>query len=72
MRRKPVRLRGHHFICLQFFRGEGYSEEFIESLDALLTRLSAEPAQAVDVADDVCAACPDLGASRRNVPVRSE
>jgi hypothetical protein len=58
---KPLRLRGHHFICLQFFRGEGYSEEFVESLTALLARLTTEPAEAVDTADDVCATCPELG-----------
>ena len=57
----PVRLRGHHFICLQFFRGEGYSEEFVASLAGLLERLATEPAEAVAVADDVCAACPELG-----------
>ena len=57
-----IRLRGHHFICLQFFRGEGYSDEFVASLTALLDRLATEPAEAVAVADDVCAACPELGA----------
>jgi hypothetical protein len=60
----PVRLRGHHLICLQFFRGEGYSDEFVENLTALLARLATAPAEVVTVADDVCAACPDLSADK--------
>ena len=27
-----IRLRGHHFICLQFYRGEGYSAAFVSNL----------------------------------------
>ncbi|MBI5231717.1 MAG: DUF1284 domain-containing protein [Coriobacteriales bacterium] len=57
-----VRLRGHHLICLQFFRGEGYSEDFVENLTAALSRLENEPATVVEGADDVCAACPSLSA----------
>jgi len=58
----PVRLRGHHLVCLQFFRGEGYSEEFVANLTGLLGRLATEPALVVADADDVCTACPELGA----------
>jgi uncharacterized protein len=64
MRANPVRLRGHHFVCLQFFRGEGYSEEFVANLTALLDRVATEPALVVADADDVCAACPELGPDR--------
>jgi len=59
-----ARLRGHHFICLQFFRGEGYSDAFVANLTALLERVAAEPALVVADADDVCAACPELGPDR--------
>jgi hypothetical protein len=57
----PVRLRGHHLICLQFYRGEGYSAEFVENLDHVLERAVAEPVLVIEGADNVCAACPDLG-----------
>ena len=60
----PVRLRGHHFICLQFFRGEGYSEEFVANLTELLERIAIESALVVADADDVCSACPELGPDR--------
>lgn len=66
MTTKPaVRLRGHHFICLQFFRGEGYSEEFVENLAHVVARATREPALVVAGIDNVCAACPDLGADSR-------
>ena len=58
----PVRLRGHHLVCLQFFRGEGYSEAFVENLRGVIERAATAPALVVAGADEVCAACPDLGA----------
>lgn len=63
--RTGARLRGHHLICLQFFRGEGYSEEFVLALTRVLERLESLPAELVAGADDVCAACPELGADGR-------
>ncbi|NTU71385.1 MAG: DUF1284 domain-containing protein [Coriobacteriia bacterium] len=56
------RLRGHHLICLQFFRGEGYSEEFVANLGGVVERASSGRALVVAGADVVCAACPELGA----------
>jgi hypothetical protein len=56
------RLRGHHFICLQFFRGEGYSVRFVENLAQVTQRAADSSAVLVGGADDVCAACPGLSA----------
>ena len=56
----PLRLRGHHFICLQFFRGEGYSKEFVRNLKRVVKRAHDERAIVVGGADDVCAKCPGL------------
>lgn len=56
----PVRLRGHHFVCLQFFRGKGYSDEFVENLRTIVERAAENPALVVAGADDVCAACTGL------------
>ena len=55
-----VRFRGHHLICLQFFRGEGYSATFVENLGRAIERAAEKPALLVEGADDVCAACPGL------------
>jgi len=61
----PVRLRGHHLICLQFFRGEGYCTDFVENLEHVLQRAQAERVLVVDGIDHVCAACPELGSDNR-------
>ncbi len=51
------RLRGHHLICLNFFKGEGYSREFSENIWEILKK---EEIQVVFGADDVCIKCPYL------------
>jgi uncharacterized protein len=56
----PVRLRGHHFVCLQFFGGQGYSAAFVENLKDVVAHASSSPALLVEGADDVCVACPGL------------
>lgn len=58
---KSVRLRGHTLLCLQGFRGKGYSPEFVENMAAIHRTLAEEPETIVDVMtspDVVCGACP--------------
>ncbi len=52
-----AKLRGHHLICLNFFRGEGYSEDFIRNIHTVIGKQKIE---IVDGPDDVCAKCPYL------------
>ncbi|KCZ73066.1 hypothetical protein ANME2D_00125 [Candidatus Methanoperedens nitroreducens] len=56
-----TKLRGHHLICLNFFRGEGYSEDFIKNLYSVLRKESIE---IVKGPDEVCARCPYLKNNR--------
>lgn len=56
-----LRLRGHHLICLHFFRGEGYNQEFVENLENVMHRAAnGEEIEVVEGADDICRACPTL------------
>jgi len=52
-----AKLRGHHLICLNFFRGEGYSEDFIKNIYAIVKK---ERLEIVEGPDEVCARCPYL------------
>ena len=59
--KKPIRLRGHHLICLHFFGGEGYDLEFIRNLTGLIERAAAgEDIEVSSEADGVCRKCPHL------------
>ncbi|HEY9207343.1 MAG TPA: DUF1284 domain-containing protein [Candidatus Methanoperedens sp.] len=55
--RQKSKLRGHHLICLNFFRGEGYSEDFIKNIYSVIEK---EQVEIVNGPDDVCARCPYL------------
>ena len=60
----PIPLRAHNVLCLHGFRGEGYSEAFIERLREVHDRLRDDPSREVrlEAAPDVlCDACPHLG-----------
>ncbi len=50
------KLRGHHLICLHFFKGRGYDEEFIENIKRILKNISK--IEVVEGPDDVCKCCP--------------
>jgi hypothetical protein len=61
-----VKIRGHTLLCLQGFRGEGYSTGFVENLAAIHEELARHPARLVEVRaepDAVCGACPHQAAS---------
>jgi hypothetical protein len=58
-------IRGHTLLCLQGFRGEGYSPDFIRNMTEIHRRLAEDPALVVTVVDSpdaVCRACPHLSA----------
>lgn len=59
----PIRIRAHTLLCLQGFRGEGYSAGFVENMAAIHQRLADDPSQWVeimDAPDAMCGACPHL------------
>lgn len=56
-------VRAHTLLCLQGFRGEGYSPVFVENMGAIHRRLSTDPKTAVRVIarpDEICSTCPHL------------
>lgn len=56
-----IRLRGHTLLCLQGFRGEGYSPAFTGNLAEIHRRLNENPDHIVELAEEpdaVCGACP--------------
>ena len=60
---KPIRIRGHTLLCLQGFRGEGYSPGFVENMAAIhrqLTNNPTGPVLVVDAPDAICSSCPNL------------
>ena len=60
----PIKLRGHHLICLHFFHGEGYNPEFVTTLRELIKKAIAGEEIAVKSGpDDVCEKCPYLRSS---------
>lgn len=64
-----AKLRGHHLICLNFFRGEGYSEDFISNIYSVIGK---ENIEIVKGPDDVCAMCPYLKDDMCNNPEYSD
>lgn len=59
---QSIRLRAHHGMCLAFFRGKGYSEDFSSHMGRIKALLEADPEQVIEVicsTDDICAACPN-------------
>ena len=53
----PVRLRGHHFLCLLTYKGLGYTPAFVENMTAVAARINAGAKVILHAGpDDICAA----------------
>lgn len=53
---RPVRLRGHHLLCLLTYVGKGYGPGFVANLDRIAERIArGAPVVLVQGPDDVCA-----------------
>jgi hypothetical protein len=54
--------RPHHFVCAYFYRGAGYSPEFVANFDQILATLQENPNEKliylVNGADSICKCCP--------------
>lgn len=54
------RIRAHHGMCLAYFIGKGYSEEFTGHMAKMKRELGKNPEVCiVDEADDICGHCPN-------------
>lgn len=67
-----IRLRGHHLVCLQFFRGQGYDPVFLGRLREVLERSAADKVEVVEGPDELCRACPYLREEQCAHPETSE
>lgn len=55
-----MKLRGHHLICLHFFKGKRYDKKFQENLSNLLKGIDKKEITITYSADDVCKKCQHL------------
>ena len=56
-----IKIRAHHLLCLQAFRGSGYDEKFIENISDIVNSIkdsSKTEVMLISGVDDVCKACP--------------
>ena len=54
------KIRAHHGLCLYYFKGKGYSEEFVENMTDIKSNLENNPLVLItDQTDAVCSACPN-------------
>ncbi len=52
----PVRLRGHHLLCVLTYVGRGYTPRFVEGMTAVVDRLAAGArVEITEGPDDICA-----------------
>lgn len=55
------KLRPHHALCIRFFEGKGYSEDFVRNMTEIIFLLGSDDPQVTPTigADIICAACPN-------------
>ncbi|MCH5323955.1 MAG: DUF1284 domain-containing protein [Eubacterium sp.] len=57
---KEYIIRPHHGMCLAFFSGKGYSEEFVKNMTEIKSQLAKNPLVCITgEADMLCAFCPN-------------
>lgn len=54
------RMRPHHGLCIGFFRGEGYTQEFVDNMSRIIEMLQENPKiKLVSGMDSFCRPCPN-------------
>ena len=55
-------LRPHHGMCIQFYEGKGYSEDFTDHMGRIIREMEEDPSQIIKLqveTDIVCENCPN-------------
>lgn len=56
-----IRLRPHHGMCLAYFEGKGYSDDFTVNMQNMLDLFEkGTDVELVTAGDEICKACPNL------------
>ncbi|MDD3832193.1 MAG: DUF1284 domain-containing protein [Clostridia bacterium] len=54
-----IKLRPHHLLCISFFEGEGYSEQFVSNMQSVIDKLREHKLFRLTLGKDcICACCP--------------
>ncbi|MCK9150962.1 DUF1284 domain-containing protein [Methanobacterium alcaliphilum] len=56
-----IRIRAHHILCIQGFKGYGYSEDFVHNMTEIIDYLETNHSIVVETiksTDDICLYCP--------------
>lgn len=56
-----IKLRAHHGMCLQYFKGKGYSDDFTLHMQKVLEKMRDNPEIEIITHNDIiCSHCPNL------------
>lgn len=59
--KENIRIRAHHGMCLAFFEGKGYSEDFSRHMQSVSDMLRKDPElEIIADSDLICRKCPNL------------
>ena len=62
-------MRAHHLLCILGFRRRGYSQEFIDGMDEVVSSIKSHPDTTLELKtspDAICRLCPHLAATGCN------
>jgi len=54
-----MKIRYHHLMCTERFRGNGYSKEFCDNMTEIIKSIKENNYELVDCCDDICKVCPN-------------
>lgn len=64
-----MKIRAHHGMCLAYFEGKGYSDDFCNHMQQIVEQLKDNPIiQVVAESDLLCSRCPNLKNNICNTP----
>lgn len=60
MKESTYKIRAHHILCFSFFKGKGYSKEFVENMTQIKSKLERNPLVCIiGKTDIICETCPN-------------